>query len=97
MGEFHYDRGSSTTVENVPYNEHRRPSVSIQAPIVDHGWRLDQGGYEPEEVYPVNDLKPHVLGGKKPCWCNPFDDEGTIVHNAMDGREAFEEGLRKPS
>lgn len=65
-------------------------------PVI-HDWSRDHGGTDPEEIYPNNDLRPHVLGGRSPCWCNPIDDEGTIVHNALDGREAFEDGVRKPS
>lgn len=64
---------------------------------VSHGWQTDSGGYEPAEIYPINDLKPHILGGRSPCWCKAVDDEGVIVHNAMDGREAFQDGIRKLS
>jgi hypothetical protein len=30
------------------------------------------------------------------CWCEPMVDEGVIVHNAMDRRELYERGDRKP-
>lgn len=45
-------------------------------------------------VYPINDLREHVTDGK-PCWCHPREDEGVIVHNAMDQRELIETGERK--
>lgn len=46
-------------------------------------------------VVPLNDLREHDLNGS--CWCKPTKDEGVWVHHAMDGREAFETGERKPS
>lgn len=46
-------------------------------------------------VVPLNDLREHDLNGS--CWCKPTHDEGVWVHHAMDGREAFETGERKPS
>ena len=48
------------------------------------------------EVAPINDLKPHEIG-KVECWCNPFMDGDVLVHNAMDGRKAFERLKTKPS
>jgi len=49
-------------------------------------------------VYPLNDLREHKTEDHVSCWCKPYmDEEGVIVHNSMDGREAFESGLRKPS
>lgn len=49
-------------------------------------------------VFPVNDLQPHETDGGI-CWCHPLIDldEGMIIHNAMDGREQYETGERKPS
>lgn len=49
-------------------------------------------------VLPVNDLRDHDKSAS--CWCKPValeDEPRVIVHNAMDGREAFETGERKPS
>ena len=49
-------------------------------------------------VFPVNDIRPHI--DNELCWCKPVvdDEEPTVlIHNAMDGREAFETGERKPS
>lgn len=48
-------------------------------------------------VVPINDLREHSCDVDKPCWCNPSNDDGVIVHNSMDGREKFETGERKPS
>lgn len=49
-------------------------------------------------VYPIDDLKEHVLHGSK-CWCKPKVDLDLdiITHNSMDERESFETGERKPS
>lgn len=52
-----------------------------------------------QHVVPVNDLRDHVTDGLL-CWCKPRrseDDEAVIIHNAMDQREAYERGKRKPS
>jgi hypothetical protein len=49
---------------------------------------------EPFHVYPLNDLREHVL--TEQCWCKPVYDEGIIIHNSMDLREEYEKG-RKPS
>ena len=43
-------------------------------------------------VYPLDDLREHILKGK--CWCHPFDDDGVTVHNSMDRREEFERGRK---
>jgi len=46
----------------------------------------------PEEVTPIDDLRPHDSGAG--CWCKPFMAENTIVHNALDGREnTYEKGI----
>lgn len=49
----------------------------------------------PDEVSPLDDLRAHGSGMR--CWCNPFMDGDVIVHNALDGREKYERGERKPS
>lgn len=50
-------------------------------------------------VVPLNDLREHDLNGS--CWCKPTLDNTEAspiwIHHAMDGREAFETGERKPS
>lgn len=67
--------------------------------------------YEPEDgpthIVPVNDSREHEL--TKDCWCNPYMDEACLcgnelvtkgeiwIHNAADGREQFETGIRKVS
>lgn len=61
-------------------------------------WAVVQIRYEygrRHHVVPIDDLREHESDG---CWCRPEDDEdGFTVHNSMDGREAFENGQRKPS
>jgi len=55
----------------------------------------------PTHVYPLTDLREHDLTAD--CWCRPETKEYSdraglvVVHNSMDGREAFERGERKPS
>lgn len=63
---------------------------------VDGGWRCDTGGDEQAQVYPVCDLREHIATGVE-CWCHPQIIDGIVIHNAMDGREQFERGERKPS
>jgi hypothetical protein len=48
-------------------------------------------------VVPLNDLREHELN--RSCWCQPHYDEedGIVIHNSLDGREAFERRERKPS
>lgn len=50
---------------------------------------------DPLEVLPRGDLREHTFGRK--CWCKPFEEDGVIVHNSMDGRERFERQERKAS
>lgn len=46
-------------------------------------------------IIPINDYREHVES--MDCWCRPSHDDGVVIHNAMDGRERFETGERKPS
>lgn len=49
-------------------------------------------------VLPLNDLREHVENAH--CWCHPRlegEAQDVVVHNALDGREDFETGKRKPS
>jgi hypothetical protein len=46
-------------------------------------------------VIPVDDLREHHASLE--CWCGPVEDDGVVVHNALDGREAYERGERKVS
>lgn len=49
-------------------------------------------------VIPVGDLREHE--SSPACWCKPTPDDEEheiFVHHAMDNREAFETGERKPS
>lgn len=45
-------------------------------------------------IYPVDDLRPHVLTGEA-CWCEPtrlpYAVGVGIVHKAADGRDLVEE------
>ena len=46
-------------------------------------------------VVPVADLAEHHPSD---CWCAPTNDEdGFVVHHALDERQKFENGERKPS
>lgn len=61
-------------------------------------WKVDK---VPDyiHVYPLNDLKDHVIEGPD-CWCHPEPDHiypNVIVHNSMDGREQYETKERKPN
>ena len=49
-------------------------------------------------VIPVDDLRDHTCD--RGCWCQPTQDEEEpllYVHHAMDQRELYETGERKPS
>jgi hypothetical protein len=49
-------------------------------------------------VMPINDLRPHV--DSPDCWCKPTQDdecENVFIHHALDEREKYESGERKPS
>jgi hypothetical protein len=48
-------------------------------------------------IYPLNDFREHEM--KADCWCKPSIDEedDLCIHNAMDQREQYETGERKPS
>jgi hypothetical protein len=51
---------------------------------------------QPNEVVPMNDIREHVQGMR--CWCSPDVDESmTIIHNALDRRDDYMEGRRRPS
>jgi hypothetical protein len=48
-------------------------------------------------VVPLDDLREHECSSA--CWCQPieYDEEpGIWVHNALDGRENYEEGRLQP-
>jgi hypothetical protein len=45
-------------------------------------------------VLPLSDLREHEVG--LGCWCGAVDDDGVVVHTALDGREAYERGGRRP-
>ena len=47
-------------------------------------------------VYPINDLIPHNTESND-CVCNPTIDveNGIVIHDSMDRREAFENKTEK--
>lgn len=50
----------------------------------------------PGEVVPMNDIRDHITGMR--CWCKPEVDECmTTIHNALDRRDDFMAGRRRPS
>lgn len=62
-----------------------------------HEWwifRIPKLGHGAEQhVIPMADLRPHDPDGA--CWCHPEEDDdypGLWKHNALDGREAYENG-----
>ncbi len=47
-------------------------------------------------IIPLNDLRDH--DESIDCWCNPERDDvdsDLVIHNSMDGREAYETGERQ--
>ena len=47
-----------------------------------------------EEVWPLDDLKEHIIGNE--CWCNPWKTEtNLLIHVSLDKRENLEEDSRK--
>ena len=48
-------------------------------------------------VIPIGDLREHEASPE--CWCHPTPDEehDYYRHHALDGREAYETGERKPN
>lgn len=66
-----------------------------------HNWTLSSirfpNGLLVQESFPVNDIDIHAAGPGCPCqplYHTEFDSL-TLVHQAFDGREAYEEGLLK--
>lgn len=63
-------------------------------------WICESGGNRPTHVYPTDDLREHNTETDI-CWCDPeieYVEGGTIIiHAALDEREKFERGERKPS
>lgn len=47
-------------------------------------------------VIPLNDYRDHICD--RECWCNPImddEDNNLFIHNSMDHRELYEEGILK--
>ena len=65
-------------------------------PTLSNAWRVVETFDHTRHVIPTDDLKSHQPTAE--CWCKPFDpfgDADTLVHNAMDKREEFEQGRLK--
>lgn len=48
-----------------------------------------------QHLVPIDDLRPHDLTTR--CWCRPIEDDeepDLWAHNALDEREAHEDGRR---
>lgn len=52
-----------------------------------------------QHIYPLHDLKEHLVGDDDSCWCKPTvvdEDDGysliTAIHHAADNREIVEDG-----
>jgi hypothetical protein len=59
-------------------------------------WLLGRGIDGCRHIVPLNDLDGHLTRDEK-CACRPeLSEDGNIVHNAFDGREAYETGKRLP-
>lgn len=44
-----------------------------------------------QHVYPLGDLREHVLEGMgESCWCGVRVVDGVVIHTSADGREADE-------
>lgn len=50
---------------------------------------------ERRHVVPLDDFREHALSSD--CWCLPMVDDDIVIHQSMDGREAYENGERKPN
>ena len=58
-------------------------------------WEVKEDLDAQVHVVPLEDLREHVL---RNCWCSPtIDEDSIVIHNALDEREKFERGERKPS
>lgn len=48
-------------------------------------------------VYPLHDLRDHVIDPVVECWCHLIlDENGIVVHNSLDRREQYETGELQP-
>ncbi len=58
-------------------------------------WEVKEDLDAQVHVVPLEDLREHV---PQDCWCCPtIDEDNIVIHNALDEREKFERGERKPS
>lgn len=68
--------------------------VPPPCPKVSTQWKKMSDSAGVDHVFPMDDLRPHL---PKNCWCRPIDDDGVLVHNALDRREDYEYGRLIPS
>lgn len=77
-----------TVFDRRDFDKERHPQLYQNNSIGNHmSWIVQDN---PNEVTPIDDLKPHKAGAD--CWCNPIVDDDIIIHNAMDKREKYEDG-----
>lgn len=62
--------------------------------LPDWGWLRHTLPNGETHVLPINDEHDHELSPD--CWCEPDDEDYCWSHNSCDGREDYEQGLRKP-
>ena len=58
------------------------------------GWQIKEDNEGTPHIVPVDDLREHEPAS---CWCSPTVDNEVVIHHALDEREKFETGERKPS
>ena len=63
-----------------------------------HLLNLELEGRNSTHAVPHEDLRDHELDHAGQCWCRPNveEDIGLVLHNSLDGREAYEIGARQP-
>lgn len=50
-----------------------------------YGWEIIPG-LGCYHVLPIDDLRPHTCG--LGCYCRPQEDDGVVIHVAMDRRDS---------
>lgn len=82
---------SFRSTQSVSSSLPRPPSRCVRASAWAAGVEMDYPLHQ--HVVPLGDLREHVFEAS--CWCRPRPDEEepfVLIHNALDGREAYEEG-----
>lgn len=81
-----------TTKQHIPIIQEAAPArTSVNA----GGWCVYSYMTDALHVLPRGDIRDHYL--QPSCPCHPMEEDGVIVHNSFDGREAFETGERSLS